>query len=305
MNASLPFSRIPASLLLIGAAMMVVSSAITSYANILMKMDAISLRDELHPRFIMARRFVAIAVTLYVFGGLADIVCLGLVPLSLRACASVLTIPFNALFAKISLCENMSKSQLLGASITVFSCIVAMLFAAHQGNDTMFLNDETEEPDVIDRLLSRRVFLFTVWTLPVDLACLTVVYKSLPSVGSHIAEVAYKSSLHRLIVLASTTVAVSYQTGWTNLLIKCIAVLAQKSLGSTTLWVLVMLMIGSGLAQMMLMSSMMRLFDSVVAIPPYQIMITLWLVIFSSVVFVEYPANPIGFGLSFLFSFFG
>lgn len=125
-------SEISPSLLLIGAVIMLVSSGITSYANILMKMDAILLRDEIHPRFIMGRRFVIIAVSLYVMGGLADIVCLALVPLSLRACASVLTIPLNALFAKVNLGEVMSTTQIVGASITVFSCIVAMLFAANQ-----------------------------------------------------------------------------------------------------------------------------------------------------------------------------
>lgn len=133
---SLSSTDLPGSFILIGAIILVVSSGITAYANILMKLDALLLRDDSHPRFIMARRFVLMAVALYVIGGMADMVSLGLVPLSLRACASCLTIPFNALFARMTLGEQMTQMQVVGSIVTVFSCMVAMLFASDQGGDT-------------------------------------------------------------------------------------------------------------------------------------------------------------------------
>ena len=283
---------------------MFVSSGITSYANIMMKIDAIQLRDNPNPPFIMARRYVLIALTLYIVGGMADVVSLGLVPLSLRACASCLTIPFNAVFAKITLHESMTFRQSLGAAVTVFSCIVAMLFAARQDEDPSewFTSGHNR---VIDQLFSHRVLVFTMITVPLDLVCLFVVWKTLPQAGSHITVPSYRSAFHRLAVLASATYATSYQTAWSNLLIKCIAVMAQDTLADIWLWGFVVVLLLSALAQMMLMSSIMRLFEAVVVIPPYQIAITVWLVTFSYVAFSEQVHNLTGFVLALLFSFFG
>ena len=297
--------------MLIGGIIMFLSSAITSYANIMMKLDSNQLRDVAHPRFLLARRYVIIAISLYVVGGMADVVSLGLVPLSLRACASCLTIPFNAVFANLTLHEKMTFTQSLGAAVTVFACVVAMLFAAKQdGDDDFTVADWLSEShflrdSVIDRLLSRRLGTFTAITFPLYACCLIIVWRHLPEPGSHTLLPTYKSTVHRLIVLASATFSTSYQTAWSNLLIKCIAVIAQESLTEPSLWVLIGLLLVSALGQMMLMSSMMRLFDAVVVIPPYQIAITVWLIAFSYVVFNEQVHNLVGFILALLFSFFG
>lgn len=292
--------------IIVGAIIMFVSCAITSYANIMMKIDAIQLRDDPNPRFIMARRYVLIALTLYIVGGMADVVSLALVPLSLRACASCLTIPFNAVFAKLTLNESMTFRQSVGAMVTVFSCVVAMLFAAKQEPDpsTDWLESETRK-NVIDQLFSHNVGVFAGLTVPLDIVCLFIVWKTLPAVGSHISLPMYKSAVHRLIVLGSATFATSYQTAWSNLLIKCIAVMAQETLSDVWLWILVGLLLLSALAQMMLMSSIMRLFEAVVVVPPYQIAITVWLIVFSYVVFNEQVQNLTGFTLALVFSFFG
>ena len=297
-------SDLPPSVIVIGAGVMVVSCAITSYANILMKIDAIRLQDDAHPRFIMARKIVLAAISLYILGGIADVFSLGLVPLSLRACASVLTIPFNAVFARIFLNESMSLFQTIGASITVFSCVIAMLFAANQ-EDQNFISPDDD--NILSKLFSHRMLMFTIWTIPLDIACLSVVFRTIPRAGSHVAVVSFKSTAHRLMILAASTIAVSYQTGWTNLFIKCIAVLLKEDnpLASTSLWAFIGVTAVSAIAQMHLLSAMMRLFDAVTCIPPYQILITIWLVVFSSVVFHEYPENVIGFGASLGCSFLG
>lgn len=299
-------SELPPSVIFLGAGVMVVSCAITSYANILMKIDAIRLQNDNHPRFIMARRIVLAAISLYILGGIADVFSLGLVPLSLRACASVLTIPFNAVFARIFLKEYMSFFQIIGASITVFTCIVAMLFAANQENDPDNVFHH-EDDSIFSKLLSHRMLMFTIWTLPVDIFCLSVVFRTVPRAGSHTAIVPFKSTAHRLLVLFSSTVAVSYQTGWTNLFIKCIAVVlnGEHPLAHADFWIFLSIIACSAIAQMHLLSAMMRLFDAVTCIPPYQILITIWLVVFSSVVFHEYPENIVGFGLSLGCSFLG
>jgi len=72
-----------------------------------------------------------------------------------------------------------------------------------------------------------------------------------------------------------------------------------------SLWAFLAVSAGSAIVQMHLLSAMMRLFDAVTCIPPYQILITIWLVVFSSVVFHEYPENVIGFGVSLGCSFLG
>lgn len=310
---SLSSSDLPGSFILIGAIILVVSSGITAYANILMKLDALQLRDDWHPRFIMARRFVLMAVALYVIGGMADMVSLGLVPLSLRACASCLTIPFNALFARMTLGEQMTQMQVIGSIVTVFSCMVAMLIASDQGGDTRGPADQlltftipSPQDDIISKLLSERVAIFTLYTLPPIILCWMVIWKNLPWMGSHISVPAYTSALHRLTVLASATMATSYQTAWTNLFIKCVAVIAQETTFlNGVLWILFGAMILSALCQMMLMSAIMRLFEAVVVVPPYQIAITVWLIVFSSVFFDERVDNIIGFVISLLVSFGG
>ena len=290
------------SWILVGMGIMLLSSGITSYANILMKMDAIQLRDDPNPRFIMFRKFVIVAVSLYVVGGIADLVSLGIVPLSLRACASVLTIPFNAVFAKVSLNESMTRTQIIGSALTVFSCLIAMIFAAKQADST---NVGSTQTPVIDHILSKSVGLLTAFTLPLDVACLYLVNKNLPKAGSNVGLPMYKNSFQRSLVLFSSTYAASYQTAWTNLFIKGVAMIAQESFLYPSLWVLVALLGASALAQMVLMSSMMRLFDAVVAIPPYQIAITVWLVVFSAVAFEERVSNLAGFVCALLVSFFG
>lgn len=275
---ALSSAEIPGSLILIGGAIMVVSSGITAFGNILMKMDALQLTDEPHPKFILARRYVQIAISLYITGGIADIVSLGMVPLSLRACASCLTIPFNALFAKVSLGETMNATQIAGALITVFSCIVAMLFASDQEDPTdPVLRFDSNEDDVLAQLLSSRTGAFTMYTLPVILVCWATIFRYLPGPGSHVTIPTYRTTSERLGVLLAATLAASYQTAWTNLIIKCIAVIAQETFSSLTLWILVLCMLISGVGQMTLMSSIMRLFDAVIVVPPYQIAITVWL----------------------------
>lgn len=285
----------------VGAGIMLLSCGITSYANILMKMDAIELRDHTDPGFIMFRKYVVLAVSLYVVGGMADLVSLGIVPLSLRACASVLTIPFNAVFAKFSLNESMSPVQIIGSVVTVMSCLVAMIFAAKQQNP----DDLDIKTPVIDFILSKPVVLLTAATLPLDLACLCLVYRHLPKVGTHAGLPTFRGPFHRIVVLMSATYAASYQTAWTNLIIKCIAMIAQESFMNPTLWVLVTILPLSAIVQMVLMSSIMRLFETVVAIPPYQIAITVWLVVFSAVAFEERVENLTGFVFSLLISFSG
>ena len=287
--------------ILIGAVIMFLSGAITSYANILMKLDALALRHEPNPGFIITRRFVVMAVSLYVIGGLADLVALGLVPLSLRACTSVLTIPFNAVFAKSKLGEAMSRLQIIGAAITVFACLVAMLFASQQT-----VPDDLVIPrgKVIDDIFSRRVGLFTLWTVPFAIVCIIIVQRALPRRGTEAVSV--KTPGRRLAVLAASTMSTAYQCGWTNLFIKAIAVLVQEEGWEWKYVIGLALATGiSAIGQMILMSGMMQLFESVVVIPPYQILITLWIVVFSSVVFRDHPSNLIGFVLSLLFSFFG
>jgi hypothetical protein len=292
------YEQISGTWLLIGGIIMFLSSAITSYANIMMKLDSNQLRDEAHPGFILGRRFVLIAVTLYVVGGLADVVSLGLVPLSLRACASCLTIPFNAIFARFTLNEHLSFLQMIGSAVTVFSCVVAMLFAAKQDEDTRGVS-------IINGLWSTNMWKFLAYTVPLYLGCLVLVWRHVPEPGSHVGLPTYKSAIHRLIVLGSATIATSYQTAWSNFFIKCIAVMAQESLVDATLWILVGLLSVSAIGQMMLMSSMMRLFEAVVVIPPYQIAVTVWLIVFSYVAFNEQVHNVIGFVLALSFSFFG
>lgn len=294
------YEKISSSMILAGAVIMFLSSAITSYANILMKMDALQLRDEPRPRFIMARRLVLIAVSLYVVGGVADLVSLGLVPLSLRACASCLTIPFNAVFAKTSLHESLSSTQIIGSAITVFSCIVAMLFAAKQEDSELAIDASTSR-----NIFSSNLLHFTAFTLPLDMICVVVVYRSLPNVGTHVSLPTYRSAAHRLATLACATFAASYQTAWTNFFLKCIAVIAQDTFADVTLWVLVGAVGLSAIGQMALMSSIMRLFDAVVVIPPYQIAITVWLIVFSAVAFNEHVENLVGFVAALAFSFAG
>lgn len=282
------------SLILVGSAIMVLSGGITSYANILMKIDAIKLATDPSPSFIIFRKYVAMAVCLYVIGGLADLVALGLVPLSLRACSSVLTIPFNAVFAKAKLGEDMSLMQMLGAGITVFGCLVAMLFAANQ---TIPI-----DTGVVDLLFTRKVALFAVWTLPVSLLGMLVMHRALPKRGA----VEFSSRFRKLGVLAAATWTTSYQCAWTNLFIKAIAMLVQEKEWKMGYLVLLAALTGaSAVMQMILMSSMMQLFESVVVIPPYQILITTWIVVFSSVIFGDHPSNIAGFTASLLFSFFG
>jgi hypothetical protein len=198
----------------------------------------------------------------------------------------------------------MSFIQTIGASITVFSCVVAMLFAANQEDNNLIGPDDD---NILSKLFSHRMLMFTVWTIPLDILCLSVVFRTIPRAGSHVAIVPFKSTTHRLIVLASSTISVSYQTGWTNLFIKCIAVLLQEEnpSASVPLWAFIAVTAVSAIVQMHLLSAMMRLFDAVTCIPPYQILITIWLVVFSSVVFHEYPENVIGFGVSLGCSFLG
>jgi hypothetical protein len=287
-------------MLLLGGGIMFVSSGITAYANILMKMDAMNVSRGGVSGFILSRRLVITAVSLYVIGGCSDLVALGLVPLSLRACASVLTIPFNAVLAKMCLNETMIPIQILGAGITVISAIGAMLFASQQGGGY----DPTNSSNVFDLLLSEKMLSFVIWTVPIFFACLIIMFRHLPKPGRSMP--VFSGAWDRVLVLGATTVAVSYQTGWTNLLIKCVAVLVQDGAEFTIgFWVLSALILISALGQMVLMSAMMRLFESVVVIPPYQILITLWLVMFSAVIFQEVPESIFGFTMCLLISFGG
>lgn len=293
-----PLIHLPSYLLLVGAGIMFVSSGITAYANILMKLDAVAISRDVSrsPKFILSRRLVITAVCLYVIGGCADVVALAFVPLSLRACASVLTIPMNALFAKLLLGESMLPVQVLGAGITVSSAIGAMLFAAQQSGDS-------SADDIIDLLLSRRMLGLILWTLPGFCLCLLNMYRHMPGRGEILR---LRSLRARFELLICTAFAVSYQTGWTNLLIKSIAVLMKQERVLTVPFLIIsLLIIASALAQMVLMSAMMRLFEAVVIIPPYQIMITAWLVVFSAVIFHEWPQNTLGFTAALLVSFGG
>jgi hypothetical protein len=296
------FPATPDSMIVFGGIVLLVSCGVTSFANILMKLDAIQLEAaaEGTPKFILTRRLVLGAISLYLIGGIADFTVLSFVPLMLRACTSCLTIPVNALFARFLLRESMTPVQIFGACVTVVCCLLAMMTASRQTAEstTNLLASE----DLIDLIFSRRMVIFTLSTVPMYGLCLSVIKSNLPLPG---ASVNYPTAGYRLIVLLSSAYAASYQTGWTNLFIKILAMNINFELISFFNLILILIIGISALAQMYLMSAMMRLFDAVVVIPPYQILITIWLIVMSAVVFHETPRDLLGFTLSLICSFGG
>jgi hypothetical protein len=279
-------------LIIIGCCVFLVSTTVASLANIQLKLDSKISEVECSCRWIVRRRHMLLAIFLYVSAGVADLTVSGVVPMSIRACFSALNIPINALLARLILNEILSPIQIIGLSIAVVGCCAAMFFSSQGSNDS--------NTALLDDLFSIRLLVLSLSTLPVYLLCLWRVRRSIS------AHDETEPSRARLLTLLCATFETSYTATWASLFSKSTSefVYSVGFLSGWT-WASAALMLLTCYGQMHMMRSMMSLFESVICIPPYQIMNTTWLAVFSFIVFREVPRSVPGFILSLLLSFVG
>lgn len=323
----------------------IVASAFAALANILMRADAIRTpnrapllessdsRDEggrtstassltssqpSGSEFILLRPKVRAAISCYLIAGILDFVALAVIPLSVRAVSSCLTIPFNGLFASAILKERMSRVQTGAAAVSVMATILAMLFAGASKSEGALPDGSPSLEYIFARLLDKD----TVWLLLLVVAvhvflaafnsAVIQTQESTSSgsgIDSDLAVVENSNASIRatvrpasIFLLISSVYCASFQTAATNVLGKIVGVSVVSSLASGDKFVHIhAIVLASGLIlinacfQLMMVSNMLKLFPAVIAIPPYQISILSWLVLFSSLIFGESPSNPTGF----------
>eukprot|EP00494_Astrolonche_serrata_P034030 UN34299 len=114
--------------LIIGCALAACGCLFSTSGNILVKKDALaseSIPSDQHPN-ILRRPLVLVAIAFYILTAFFDFGALAFIPISLAACSSALTIPFNALLAYFVLGEVMHKVHWIAILIILCAAVGAV-----------------------------------------------------------------------------------------------------------------------------------------------------------------------------------
>ena len=268
-----------APVLLISCCVLLCGTILSALANIQLKLDAVRKRDP-HVSIAYDRRYFLLGILLSVAAGSADMVVVGFVPLSVRACFSSLSIPISVILARIILGEVVRSRQMIGITITVFGCIFGILCANHNA-------DISTHRDIFTSMDFDRAALLALITVPVLVMSFTAFNTSTITTSS------------RMFSLFSCAYATSFVAACASILSKALSELIYKN-GVThhSVWLMLIGCASTCILQMGLMSSMMGKFDAIVCVPPYQILHSAWLAVFSSIIFFEHLANSFGFSIS-------
>ncbi|KAF4736685.1 hypothetical protein FOZ63_022933, partial [Perkinsus olseni] len=289
--------------LALGCFLCLTSCVVTAIANSLMKLDALRIEakvqqmilmdmDEWEPPPVYKRRLVGLAVVFYVLSAVFDFWSLVYISMSIRACSSGLTVPANAAVARVMLGEGLSRAQTVGSILIVLGAVSAMAFGS--SSDDGGGSDES----IAGLLSSARFITFVAATFPFYLLAFTVSKWSMRThvaIDDHIpvsqAQV-HKRRLRRAVALLALAFLGGYQSAVTALAGKFGAqYIAMDGLATYQPYLCFSIVIVSSLMQLTFMSWMMRQFDAVVCIPPYQILLMLFMVSFGAACFQEVPKN--------------
>ncbi|KAF4671968.1 hypothetical protein FOL47_001055 [Perkinsus chesapeaki] len=283
--------------LALGCILCLTSCVVTAIANSLMKLDALRIEakvqqmilmdmDPWEPPPVYRRKIVGLAVVFYILSAVFDFWSLVYISMSIRACSSGLTVPANAAVARVMLGEGLSRAQTIGSILIVIGAVAAMAFGSS--------DDGGSDQNITALLSSARFITFVGITFPFYLLSFSVSRWSMRAhvaIDDHIpvsqAQV-QKRRGRRAVALLALAFLGGYQSAVTALAGKFGAqYIAMDGLSAYQPYLCFSVVIASSLMQLTFMSWMMRQFDAVVCIPPYQILLMLFMVSFGAACFRE------------------
>ena len=245
---------------------------------------------------IVANRYIGFALCAYIGGGLIDLSVNRFIPFYIRACFAALDIPIYAVLARLILGEVMDLKQVMGVVISVCGCVGAVLAGAQPVKNR-------SEDDVLNELFSHRVGISLLVTLPLFLGSLYVVWRAVndPSqLARHDEPVKTRFGLFLSAVFAS-----SYAATWASLSVRCVSELAQFGIFTSTTMGMIVFLVLTCVVQVATIADMMKLFSSIISMPPYLILNAGGLSAYSAVVFGETPQHAAAFVVTMIVAFGG
>jgi hypothetical protein len=240
------------------------------------------------------KRYIIIAIFLYVTAGLIDLSVNRAIPFYIRACFAALDIPIYAIFAYLILNEVMDVKQAAGVLVTVLGCGAAVYFSAHS------VRNRTREMILAD-IFSFRMGVLIAVTVPVFIGCFWFVRHTI-SKGQLVEHDTVKD---RLLLLFCAVFSASYTATWASLLVRLTSELAYQGIDDPATIITAIVLVLMCIAQMGTIADMMTLFKSIISMPPYLLINATGIVIYSAIIFLEHPQYPLLFGLSMIVAFLG
>ena len=265
-------------LVILHSGFLLAATVASAESNIQLKLSSIARKVNADIPSRYPNKCTILGIFLSCVAGLADLMAMRHVPFSVKSCISSLMIPITALLARVQLGESASRTQWLGIVTAVAGTSAGLLCASHDAPvaSTIVL---------LSRMLSLRTAVLVFVTV-------TLFGLSLKTLRASPSEQVNRS----LGYLAGSAYATSFVAACASLLARFVAtMLSEYGAGSVAVWAVMVGMVGVCVVQMMLMTAMLAKFDATVCVPTYQIFNTIWLAIISSVLFLESPANSLGF----------
>ena len=275
------FIIIVCSMILIGA------SVLAAYSNILIRLHSrpqVSDEDIKGPA---PRKYILLAILLSAISGSSDMFVNAVIPLSVRACFTALSIPVNVILARWVLGENLCLTQIAGVGLTIVGSLIAILSASHENNASASSD--------------WRGMLTHPTAGPFLLIMAILVVASLPQLRS-----SPHRSVPKLVTLLCCSLVASTASTAANVGCKFVGLsLPRLGLASGEMWAILGILTAISAIQICSMTAFLAQFDVSVAIPMYQVMCGLLLSLTAVLVFAEPVPHVEAYLFGILASFFG
>ena len=275
-------------MLIVFCAILLVSTVVSSLANIQLKFDSMLRKPEVKENTLYSRRYLILGISLSAIGGVMDLLVIGYIPLSVRSCFSSLSIPISVILARMFLHERVSRTQMVGVLVTLCGTFVAVMFASHEKQKVSSIN-------VSNVLLTPRVGWLALATLP-------PLVLALDQLSQRPGRM-YASPTISLFLCAYAT---SFVAATVSLAGKFLSeVFVQEGMISVSVWTLAMTLVTGCVVQMVCMSSYLSRFEASRALPLYQVVNGIILSVFAAVIFQEPMPHLAGYVAGISLSFVG
>lgn len=255
----------------VGFACLIAANFISAFANIQLKRHA-HLTAECPENARVTRKYLIVGVVLSVIAGLMDLLVIGSIPLTYRACSAPLSIPSNVIVARLTLREKVGYRRGLGIVLTFIGCMEgAMSMGTREGSGSETFSRPAELLPVF--LLAG----FGICALLADLVSL------------------FKPKSFPCISVFSAACGVAFIAGCSTMCGKLLSMVGRTDILSFEMLFSTLGCVGFAALQLSLLSRMLGRFEVSTCMPTYQIMTMVWLSLLSFFVFGEDVSNGAGF----------
>lgn len=311
--------------LLIGVLLDWLGSGFNSMGNIFMKLHTTTHHDWKNPLICCVfYRLWSFAIFCFLWGGIVDTLSLAMIPVSVWAANTAVSIPMSVILAGIFLGDRISATQ-WGTIIVITLGSIGTVWTGNQELEGQTSNYENFSESISETrgMILASVFIMlqliagnTMWGvlkrhspdgIPNDDYSDDAVEEGVNNIHnlyrsiSHAQRSRYVSTFMRMYNIVCGAFLAAIQSCWTSLFMKMTTELFEKLPTDAHIerlnWMCIPFLVVSCFFQLTFIQWMMKCFQAVIIIPVYQCFLILLICLFGIAFMKEYPKEPLGFGI--------